>query len=546
VFSGLLGLDVIVERCREPGLKTNEEIMEILEAYDLTGGLRAAAALAGCDHKTVAHYVARREAGHVPGGRPRRTTSLDELLPKIEEWVERSRGAIRADVVHQKLAAMGFAGSERTTRRAVAEAKKAWRAGQRRVFRPWVPEPGLWLQFDWGSGPRVGPVGEERETLLFCAWLAWSRFRVVLPVWDRTLPSLLACLDTTLRRLGGAPTYALTDNEKTVTVEHIARVPVRHPDVVVAGRHYGMTIRTCMPADPQSKGGAEATVRIAKADLVPTEANLRDAYGEFAALEAACAVFCEQVNARTHRATGRPPVEMLAEEAARLHTLPATAVTTAFGETRRVGWDATISVGGVRYSVPHELVDSRVWTRFAGDELVVTVVDPEHGPREVARHRRGRRGCPQIRDEHYPDSHPSRRSVPGDRVPRAASAAEEAFLAIGPGAAEWLREAAAAGAARMRTKMAEAVSLAKLHSLAAVDQALGAAALAGRFGDEDLPMILAHQRHQPPASPAVRASEAHSLQAGTRAWATFGVPPSGASSSASSGVASSPAKVVSS
>ena len=87
---------------------------------------------------------------------------------------------------------MGFAGSERTTRRAVAEAKKAWRAGQRRVFRPWVPEPGLWLQFDWGAGPRVGPAGEQRETLLFCAWLAWSRFRVVLPVWDRTLPSLLA------------------------------------------------------------------------------------------------------------------------------------------------------------------------------------------------------------------------------------------------------------------------------------------------------------------------------------------------------------------
>jgi hypothetical protein len=26
VFSGLLGLDVIVERCREPGLKTSEEI----------------------------------------------------------------------------------------------------------------------------------------------------------------------------------------------------------------------------------------------------------------------------------------------------------------------------------------------------------------------------------------------------------------------------------------------------------------------------------------------------------------------------------------
>ena len=45
--------------------------MEILEAYDLTGSLRAAAKLAGCDHKTVAHWVAQREAGggHRSGGR---------------------------------------------------------------------------------------------------------------------------------------------------------------------------------------------------------------------------------------------------------------------------------------------------------------------------------------------------------------------------------------------------------------------------------------------------------------------------------------------
>ena len=46
--------------------------MEILEAFDLTGGLRAAAALAGCDHKTVAHYVALRDAGLSPEERPRR------------------------------------------------------------------------------------------------------------------------------------------------------------------------------------------------------------------------------------------------------------------------------------------------------------------------------------------------------------------------------------------------------------------------------------------------------------------------------------------
>jgi hypothetical protein len=116
--------------------------------------------------------------------------AIDPFLDKIEEWADRSQGLIRADVAHDKLVSMGFDGSERTTRRAVAAAKQTWRAGHRRVFRPWVPEPGLWLQFDWGVGPAI----DGRPTLLFCAWLAWSRFRVVLPTWDRTLPTLLGCV----------------------------------------------------------------------------------------------------------------------------------------------------------------------------------------------------------------------------------------------------------------------------------------------------------------------------------------------------------------
>jgi hypothetical protein len=43
------------------GLKNPEEVMEILEAFDLTGTLRGAAQLAGCDHKTVA--LSRGPAG---------------------------------------------------------------------------------------------------------------------------------------------------------------------------------------------------------------------------------------------------------------------------------------------------------------------------------------------------------------------------------------------------------------------------------------------------------------------------------------------------
>jgi transposase len=492
--------------------KSDREIMEIFEAYDLTRTAWSAAELTGHDPKTVKRYVQARDNGLNPFERAPRPKAIDGYLEKIEEWVDQSKAKIRADVVHDRLAKMGYPGSPRSTRRAVNAAKTAWRMGKRRTYRPWIPEPGMWLQFDWGEGPRIA----GRRTWLFCAWLSWSRFRVVIPVWDCTLGTLVACLDTTLRRIGGAPTYVLTDNAKTVTVEHIAGIPVRHPQMVAAGRHYGCQVMTCMPYDPESKGGAEATVRIAKADLVPTGANLLEEYRKFGELETACRAFCEQVNDRPHRETRRRPIEALAEERTRLHPLPAEAFTVAFGTTRRVNWDCTISVEGVRYSVPHHLVDTRVWARFHGDELIVTAVG-EQGPAEVARHPRSTPGTPVIRDEHYPP----RENTDGERTPKATSAEEASFLALGPGAASWLIEAAAVGARRIRPKMAEAVALAKLHTPAEVDQALGTAAIAGRFAENDLIRILTHQAGREQAEPR-RAGETHSLQPGTSAWSNFG------------------------
>ena len=71
-------------------------------------------------------------------------------------------------------------------------------------------------------------------------------------------------------------------------------------------------------------------------------------------------------------------------------------------------------------------------------------------------------------------------------MPKPTSAAETAFLALGPGAESWLVEAAAAGATRVRAKMAAAVELAALAGRDQVDAALGTAATAGRFAEDDL------------------------------------------------------------
>jgi hypothetical protein len=78
-------------------VKSAGEIMEILEAFDLTGSLRDAGELAGCSHHTVARYVTAREACGLSDRLAARPQLIDEFLPKVEEWMERSGGKIRAD-----------------------------------------------------------------------------------------------------------------------------------------------------------------------------------------------------------------------------------------------------------------------------------------------------------------------------------------------------------------------------------------------------------------------------------------------------------------
>lgn len=156
--------------------------------------------------------------------------------------------------------------------------------------------------------------------------------------------------------------------------------------------------------------------------------------------------------------------------------------------------------------------------RVVGDEVVI-VARTDQGLREVARHERSTPGSPRIEDAHYPD-HPSGRGL---RLrPRAIHPDERAFLAIGPGAEAWLVGAASSGAGRIRSKMARAVELSVLLGAARVDEALAAAAVAGRFADGDLASICDHLAVHDADPGATVSDEAFSIQPGTGAWAGLG------------------------
>lgn len=135
-----------------------------------------------------------------------------------------------------------------------------------------------------------------------------------------------------------------------------------------------MTVLTCQPADPASKGGVESSVKLAKADIVPKDTNLLPEYASFQAVEAACDAFMDQVSNREHRATRRKPAVMLMEEMPRLHRVPDTAHTVAFGLSRMVPANTpmvTLENGQYLSSVvparsPRVRPPPRCWRRRAG------------------------------------------------------------------------------------------------------------------------------------------------------------------------------------
>ncbi|MGI8756601.1 MAG: hypothetical protein ACR2MB_12220 [Acidimicrobiales bacterium] len=166
--------------------------------------------------------------------------------------------------------------------------------------------------------------------------------------------------------------------------------------------------------------------------------------------------------------------------------------------------------------MPHRLAGEVVWVRRRGEAVIITHVGTD-GPVEVARHEVTTPGNPRVDDRHFPPAPEG----PLHRTAVPANPAEAEFLAIGDGAALWLKEAGAVGATRVRAKMADAVALAKLSGREAVNWALGHAAVYARFAEADLASILAH-RATTTAGEVTQASEDHSLQAGTDAWKEFG------------------------
>lgn len=444
--------------------------MDIVHAYEELGSYRGAAALCGTTHKTVRRIILRRGSGGAAHQRAAVARNTDPIAELIAERVRATNGRISAKRLLPAARAAGYAGSDRNFRRAVAQAKAAWKA-QRRIYRPWIPTPGEYLVIDWGT---------EAGLQQFCAVLAWSRYRFVRFATDQRRETTLRLLAECFEELGGVPSKVLADRMGCLKAGVVANVVVPHPEYVRFATHFGFQPDFCEAADPKSKGIVEALVGYAKRDLVIPAGG----WDSMTAANTAARAWDTEVNTRVHSEIMTRPVDRLERERAVLRPLPSLRPPLRRGVLRKVDRLATVRFGSARYSVPTHLVGRTVEVTAQDGEVVIAHGELT-GLTEVARHAVVAPGEVAIDDAHYGGvvARPS-------RAIRPRSAQEVAFLRLGEGAARFLRAAAAAGTSRLAGELAEIVALEAAWGQPALLQAIERAVAFRRFKAADVRAIL--------------------------------------------------------
>ena len=330
---------------------------------------------------------------------------------------------------------------------------------------------------DWGS---------EGGLHVFCAVLAWCRFRFVRFAADERAETTLAMLAQCLEVLGGVPGKVLADRMGCLKGGVVANVVVPAPEYLRFAAHYGFRPDFCEANDPESKGIVENLVGYAKSDLMVPQAP----FGDLAAANEQAAAWCAEVNGVMHSEICAVPAERLVTERELLAPLPSLRASTGRLVTRKVDRLSCVRFGSARYSVPVRLIGETVGLRTGDGRLLVIVtgtgqVVAEHvlvapgeasvlddhygGPRAAPRrairpktpagegvlrsgagrggvHHRRRRGRAHPAGTgagraEYPARRPRRRRVrggagPGGRVGRWRAADVRSILAAGPGTAD--------------------------------------------------------------------------------------------------------------
>jgi hypothetical protein len=325
------------------------------------------------------------------------------------------------------------------------------------------------LVFDWGE---IGPL------FVFCAVLAWSRFRFVYFSdnlgADATMAALAQCMET----IGGVPKTLLTDRMGCLKGGSVAGLVIPTPDYVRFVTHYGTRPDFCQGADPESKGIVEALVGYVKSDLmIPEELSVADLTGA----NAKGVAWCAEVNAQVHSEIAAIPIERLALEHPLLGDLPSLRARIGKVAMRKVDRLSCVRFGSARYSVPNIHIGRQVELRVADGTVMIVFLGEI-----IAEHGIVAPGETSVSDQHYGGARPA-----PNRAVRPKTPAEVAFVALGAAAEAFIKGAAGRGVTTLAADLSDLCAMEAAHGKDALIAAVERAVEFGRFRAHDVRSILA-------------------------------------------------------
>lgn len=305
--------------------------------------IRQIADLLGLSRKKVTRFI-----DHGAIVKKNRTGLLDPYAQLIQGWYE-LYPSLKATQVFDRLQTYGYPGGYTT----VKAYTQRFRRKRKRMYHELSFLPGEEAQVDWMQ--RRFSFG---VTYGFVFILSYSRYLSVRFYPRQTMEFFLEGHIEAYREIGGVPHQGRYDNLKSVVVQRKPAV-VFNPQFLDFARHYGFSLYPCTPGRANEKGRVERVIRdIGDFLAAETFETLED-------LNAKVALWRAERNGKVHRATGKPPVEMLKEE--KLKLLPQVPYKAYRMQTGIVSPTGFISFETNRYSVPspysHKSVSMMIYPR---------------------------------------------------------------------------------------------------------------------------------------------------------------------------------------
>jgi len=332
---------------------------KILEMYPGVSIRRISRCLA-VSRKLIRHFLDDR--GLLPSTRPPSVSKLEPFREALKAKVEAGLTATR---ILRELKEMGYQGGRTILAQEVSQLRMHHVPGLRKPIKRRFETPaGEETQVDWSPGtvPIAGkptPIHVLGMVLAKCRKLFYAVYR------QERLPILLEGLATGFTYFGGVTRRVVFDRMSTVVLGTIGRdrKPIWNPRFIVFCRHYGFEPFLCAARDPDRKGKKEKGFRLVFDDFL--KGSRFDSWDD---LQQRLSRWLDQTpgvgNRRTHGTTGLVPNEAYLQERPLLVPLPQHLFPTYEEEPREVDQDATLSVRGIRYTVPAVLGNRQAIVRL--------------------------------------------------------------------------------------------------------------------------------------------------------------------------------------